>query len=216
MTNHMHHHIDHIHPATRAARRRGAYARGPFGGPFGPPGEGHGHPHGPGHGHGGRGPRGGGWGSWGGGPGGRGRRMRRGDIRAALLTGLADGPAHGYELITRLEERSGGAWRPSPGSVYPTLQMLEEAGLLTSRDEAGKKVYDLTEEGRAEAAEAAAGPRPWEADAGDRRGELRRSLGGLALALRQVAEVGDEAAVGRALEVLDGARRELYRLLADS
>src|SRR5262249_23181395 len=99
----------------------------------------------------------GGGGGWGGG-----RRMRRGDIRQALLRALVDGPAHGYEVIRRLEDRSGGLWRPSAGSVYPTLQLLEEQGLLTSREEGGKRVYELTDEGPAESQAQTAGGSPWE------------------------------------------------------
>ena len=83
-------------------------------------------------GHHGRPPWGGDWasdrGNWRGG----GRRMRRGDIRTALLLALKDGRAHGYELIGRLEEKIGGTWRPSPGSVYPTLQLFEDEGLVRS------------------------------------------------------------------------------------
>ena len=91
-------------------------------------------------------PVGGRRGGWGGG----GRRMRRGDTRQIVLRTLLDGPAHGYEIIRRLEERSAGLWRPSAGSIYPTLQLLEEQGLVTSRDDGGKRVYELTAEGRAE------------------------------------------------------------------
>ena len=83
------------------------------------------------------------WGGWRGG----GRRMRRGDIRTALLTALEDGPAHGYELISRLEEKSDGMWRPSPGSVYPTLQLFEDEGLVRSEQRDGKRVYELTDAG---------------------------------------------------------------------
>src|SRR5437870_7050056 len=85
--------------------------------------------------------------NWGGG-----RRMRRGDIRSALLTELAEGPGHGYELMTRLEERAEGAWRPSPGSVYPTLQSLEDEGLVRSVERDGKRVFELTDAGREEVA----------------------------------------------------------------
>src|SRR5258708_40196208 len=100
-----------------------------------------------GRGHRGRGrwEEGSGFGTWGGPPWGGppwggppfgGRRMRRGDIRPALLRTLLEGPAHGYEIIRRLEQRTGGLWKPSPGSVYPTLQMLEEQGLLRSTEDA--------------------------------------------------------------------------------
>ena len=85
------------------------------------------------------------WGGW--------HRARRGDISPLLLKTLADGPAHGYEIIKRIEEQTKGMWKPSPGSVYPTLQMLEEQGLVKSRDDEGKKVYELTKEGKAKSKE---------------------------------------------------------------
>jgi DNA-binding PadR family transcriptional regulator len=90
--------------------------------------------------------------------------MRRGDIRTALLVALADGPGHGYEIIGRLEEKSGGVWRPSPGSVYPTLQMFEDEGLVRSEVRDGQRVYELTDAGRAEAPARAEkfGNSPWE------------------------------------------------------
>ena len=82
----------------------------------------------------------------------RGGRMRRGDIRTALLAALSEGPGHGYDVIKTLEEKSGGAWKPSPGSVYPTLQLLEDEGLVRSTERDGKRVYEITDDGRAEAA----------------------------------------------------------------
>ena len=83
-------------------------------------------------------------------PWGGGRRARRGDVRTALISLLADNPMHGYDLIRELEQRSGGAWRPSPGSIYPTLQLLEDEGLVTSEERDGKRVYTITDAGRAE------------------------------------------------------------------
>jgi DNA-binding PadR family transcriptional regulator len=112
----------------RRARRGGPF--GPGFGPGMPPGFPRGFP----------GPRGRGRG--------RGRRTARGDIRAAVLALVAEQPRHGYEIIQEIAERSGGAWRPSPGSVYPTLQMLEDLGYVTSSQQEGKKVYSITEEGR--------------------------------------------------------------------
>lgn len=85
------------------------------------------------------------WGGW--------HRAKRGDISPLLLKTLADGATHGYEVIKRIEDRTRGMWKPSPGSVYPTLQMLEEQGLVKSREESGKKVYELTKEGKAKAKE---------------------------------------------------------------
>ena len=124
-------------------------------------------------------------GNWRGG----GRRMRRGDIRTALLNGLTDGPAHGYELIGRLEEKSGGTWRPSPGSVYPTLQLFEDEGLVRSEERDGKRVYELTEAGRTEAAERA--ERDGDTPVGHRR-RLRHRVPG-AHAVRRAPDGGGQA-----------------------
>lgn len=96
-----------------------------------------------------RGPRGGGRGGRGGRGGGRGR-ARRGDARAIILDALRDGPKHGYEIIKTLEERSAGQYAPSPGTVYPTLQYLEDQGFVRASEEAGRRVYQLTEAGEAE------------------------------------------------------------------
>ncbi|MBO0692191.1 MAG: PadR family transcriptional regulator, partial [Acidimicrobiaceae bacterium] len=114
-------------------------------------------------------------------------RLRRGDIRQVVLSALLDGPAHGYEIIRRLEERSGGLWRPSAGSVYPMLQQLEDEELVTSDAESqsgGKRVYQLTDAGREEASQAT--DLPW-----GRPGvtgpavEIRASVGAIQSAARQ-------------------------------
>jgi DNA-binding PadR family transcriptional regulator len=137
-------------------------------------------------------------------------------MRQALLRTLADGPAHGYEVIRRLEERSDGMWRPSAGSVYPTLQLLEEQGLLTSRDEGGKRVYELTDEGRAQVEAQTSEGMPWEvADPGSGRFALRKGVGQLFMAAQQVAVAGDESRVERATEIVKEARQKLYQLLAE-
>lgn len=163
--------------------------------------------------------RGGPQGMHGGGPWGRGGRMRRGDIRTALLAILEEGPGHGYELIRRLEERSDGAWRPSPGSVYPTLQMLEDEGLVSSSERDGKRTFELTDAGSAEAAErvAEAGAPPWElAGRGGRsHGELREAMAQLGLATKQIAGAGTADQRDRAVEVLRDARKRLYGILAE-
>lgn len=145
--------------------------------------------------------------------------MGRGDVRPLLIVALIDGPAHGYELIQRLEARSGGAWRPSPGSVYPTLQLLEEAGLVVGRDDDGKRVYDLTAAGRSEAEaalETGAAAR-WESTdpEQDRRLNLRRALGDLRVAARQVGEVADSEQLQAAVAIVRDARQKLYRLLIE-
>jgi DNA-binding PadR family transcriptional regulator len=95
-----------------------------------------------------------GFGAWSGQEGKGGRRFRwnpfeRGDLKFAILRLISEKPMHGYEVMQSLEEESGGGYKPSPGSIYPTLQMLEDEGLLLSKEEDGKKVYRITEEGRA-------------------------------------------------------------------
>ena len=139
--------------------------------------------------------------------------MRRGDIRTAVLAVLDEQPGHGYEVIQSLEEKSGGAWRPSPGSIYPTLQLLEDEGLVRSQERDGKRVYELTDAGRAESAkrlEDAGGP-PWQTGGPDFRG----LIGGIAMAYKQVQMAGTSTQVEQATEILRDARRQLYRLLAD-
>jgi DNA-binding PadR family transcriptional regulator len=144
--------------------------------------------------------------------------MRRGDIRTALLAVLAEGPGHGYDIMSRLEAKSGGAWRPSAGSVYPTLQQLEDEGLATSAESEGKRVYTITSEGAAEATRriAEAGE-PWAAPAGGgvHPGHLFRSLGALAMAAKQTVAAGSPAQLAAAIRVVDDARKELYRILGD-
>jgi DNA-binding PadR family transcriptional regulator len=163
---------------------------GPFGGPFGP-----------------------------GGPGGRrGRRARRGDIRAAILLLLAEEPRNGYGLMQEIEERSGGVWRPSPGSVYPALSQLEDEGLVRATEHDGRKSFALTDEGTAhvEANRERYGT-PWETvgeGAHDELHDLRRSAQALAIAAMQVAQTGTKDQLGEAKAILEESRRRLYRLLA--
>ena len=144
-----------------------------------------------------------------------GRRMRRGEIRIALLAVLAEGPGHGYDLIGRLEAKTHGVWRPSPGSVYPTLQLLEDEGVVRSEQREGKRVYELTETGRELAAGTTA---PWTAVAGESEDALiaLRDLAHQVLAAtRQVAHAGTAAQLEAAQPILRDARKSLYRLLAD-
>lgn len=148
-----------------------------------------------------------------------GRRVRRGDVRAAVLVALVDGPAHGYEIMRRLGERSGGLWRPSPGSVYPILQLLEDEGLVRGTEQDGRRTYELTDEGRAEAERRAAeGPAPWAVEDPDFAGhlELKKSLGQLAMAAHQVAGAGSPEQIERAAAALREARQALYAILAES
>jgi DNA-binding PadR family transcriptional regulator len=148
---------------------------------------------------------------------GRGRhRVRRGDVRSAILALLDDRPMHGYEMIQELEERTGGRWTPSAGSIYPTLQLLEDEGLATAEEVDGRKVYSLTEAGKKEAPERTEGGRPWEQGDEDSprfevRSELFRTIG----AAKQVARGDDEAQLAKAAEILKDARKKLYGILAE-
>ena len=162
---------------------------------------------------------GGDWGGDGGNWRGGGRRMRRGDIRTALLSALTDGPAHGYELIGRLEEKSGGTWRPSPGSVYPTLQLFEDEGLVRSEQRDGKRVYELTDAGRSEAAERVErfGNTPWDSDADfatEFQGLMRAAVQLLAAA-KQIARNGDRSQMERASTAIRSTGKELYAILSE-
>ncbi len=145
--------------------------------------------------------------------------MRRGDIRTALLTLLNEGPGHGYDIMRRLEEKSAGAWRPSAGSVYPTLQQLEDEGLATSAEADGKRVYTITDAGQAEAKRRIeeAGGDLWSHGHGPgaHPGMLFRSIGALGLAAKQVVLAGTPAQLAKAITIVDTARQQLYRLLAD-
>jgi len=156
-----------------------------------------------------------GGGSWRGGP----RRMRRGDIRTALLVSLVDGPAHGYELIQRLEDKSGGVYRPSPGSVYPTLQLFEDEGLVKAEERDGKRVFALTDEGRTAAAERVErhGDTPWEVgpDAEGPNRALRKAAAKMLAAAKQVSAMGDAAQVERAAQAIRVANKELYEILSE-
>ena len=153
---------------------------------------------------------------------GRGRKRKRaqhGDVRAAVLVLLSEQPMHGYQIIQEIGERSEGAWQPSPGSVYPILQQLEDEGLVLIEQTEGRKVVNLTEAGRTyveenrDELEAA-----WNAvtDTGDERLlELRNLFGQVATAGMQVAQVGTESQLAEARIVMIEARRRLYLILAE-
>ncbi|MGW2372094.1 MULTISPECIES: PadR family transcriptional regulator [Kitasatospora] len=200
-------------PDFRGMPGEGFGERAAFGG-FGPPfGGGPGRPMGGpfGHGFGGHGGR------RGGPHGRRGGRARRGDVRASLLALLKERPMHGYEMIAEITERTNGAWRPSPGSIYPNLQLLEEEGLITAEEVGGKRLVSLTEAGRAEAE---AGPaEPW-AEAGrevdwEAVQEVGQALAAVDQAVQQVMRTGTEAQRTKGLAVLTEARKKLYLILAE-
>lgn len=175
--------------------------------------EGHGpgaHGFGPGFGPGFGGPRGRG-------PGGRGGR-NRGDIRAAVLALLAEQSRHGYDLIRAIEERTSGAWAPSPGSIYPTLQSLADEGMLVIDEVDGRKVASLTDAGRAWVEENVADPDALfqGARVDDAMGQVRAEMMQLRDAAVHVArQLHTEEDAAKVAAILAGARKDLYRLLTD-
>ena len=152
------------------------------------------------------------------GPRGRGRKARRGDIRTAALLLLAEEPRNGYQIMQEVQERSGEAWRPSPGSVYPALAQLEDEGLIRTEDHDGRRLFAITDAGRELLAERGERPAPWDEVGAEYGGDLRalgRLLGEVATAASQIMRTGSEAQRERARQTLDGTRRELYQILAD-
>ncbi|KAB1890087.1 PadR family transcriptional regulator [Microbacterium oxydans] len=150
-----------------------------------------------------------------------GSRMARGDVRTAVLSLLAEKPMHGYQIINEIAERSGGTWKPSAGSVYPTLQLLADEGLIEAEEQNGRKTYSLTEAGRAVADESSETPAPWVSSNGKdgqrdnaRFHALPKAGVDLAAAAAQVGRSGSAEQVQQTIEVLDEARRKLYTILA--
>lgn len=152
----------------------------------------------------------------------RGPRVRRGDVRAAILDVLATEPMNGYQLISQISERTQGAWKPSPGSVYPTISQLEDEGLVVGDETRGRRVLRLTDEGRAHveahAAELAdvwtpfAEPEPTD---GPDHPALKPEIGQLMSAVWQIVSTGTDQQRRDAIDVLVDTRRRLYGLLAE-
>jgi DNA-binding PadR family transcriptional regulator len=160
-----------------------------------------------------------GMGPWPGEPRMRGPRAKRGDVRAAALALLAEQPMNGYQIIQEIGERSGGVWRPSPGSVYPALQQLEDEGLIRAESgDGGRRGYVLTDDGRAYVAEHPEELRaPWDVVAGGAGGaaiEMRTLMGQLGMAAFQVVSAGTDAQQAQARKILADTRKSLYRILA--
>jgi DNA-binding PadR family transcriptional regulator len=152
-----------------------------------------------------------------GGPGRRGRR-RRGNVRAAILLLLEEGPRNGYQVMQEIEQRSEGAWRPSPGSVYPTLSQLEDEALIRSADADGARRFEITDAGREQLDARAREPDPWqsaEKDSENPLSELAPLVIQIGKATFQVASVGDPAQREKARALLADTRRALYRILAE-
>lgn len=160
-----------------------------------------------------------------GGPGGRRRhggrsRAGRGDVRITVLILLDEGPANGYQLMQEIEQRTQGAWKPSSGSVYPALQQLEDEGVVRTTEGEGRKMFALTDEGRAYVREhRAEWTAPWEGveedeGASEEAAKIRDVIAQLAMAYMQVIQVGTDSQRSEASRVLVGARQALYRILA--
>ncbi|REE95286.1 PadR family transcriptional regulator [Thermomonospora umbrina] len=190
----------------------GAHAQGPgFGWMFGGGGPGPWGQHGP---------FGRGAGPWGKrGPWQSGGRARKGNVRAAVLALLAEEPRNGYQIIQQINERSDGAWKPSPGAVYPALQQLVDEGLIVGEAGEGRKTYSLTDEGRAHVdAHADELTAPWAEmtpDLGEGVPELLRQAAQTGAAVMQIVHAGSPEQVAAAKDVLADTRRRLYRILAD-
>jgi DNA-binding PadR family transcriptional regulator len=171
------------------------------------------------------GPKGGWWPGPPGAPGGPGPgrprppKASRGDVRAAILALLRDGPRNGYQIMSDIEERSNGAWRPSPGAVYPALSALADEGLITDEKSDGKRAFRLTDAGREyieQNPEMARGA--WESSEQQEAWQvpgLFAEAARLGAGIVQLAHAGDPAQVRAAERLLERTRRELYRILAD-
>jgi len=146
-------------------------------------------------------------------------RSGRGNMKFEILSVLAEKERHGYDVMLEIEQRRGGL-RPSPGSVYPALQMLEDGDFIAGRDVDGKRVYAITDAGRAMLAEHV----EKRGTASEERDDHAlyellsagfKSMRGLMSAAKEVARSGNAVALKRVVDVLDKARREVYAILAD-
>ena len=145
-------------------------------------------------------------------------RVRRGDVRAALLSLLSEGPKNGYQMIQDIEERSRGVWRPSPGSVYPSLQQLEDEGLVDSDESGGSRIYSLTEQGREQAERHLDGEPPWDEVARsvpEDRHELRLLWAQLNEAFSHLARTANDQQVAQAKKLLRQTRKSVFQILAE-
>ena len=159
------------------------------------------------------------FGPWWGGPRGwRGPKARRGDVRAAILAVLAEQPMNGYQIIQEIATRSGGVWRPSPGSIYPTLQQLEDEGLVRVETDGGRRLYTLTDDGRSYVSEHTDEvSAPWQAmsEAGEDDDGLKPLIGQVAAAVWQIVATGTPEQQAKGRDALVEFRRKLYSILAE-
>jgi DNA-binding PadR family transcriptional regulator len=150
---------------------------------------------------------------------GRARKAGRGDVRSAILALLREGPRNGYQIMSDIEERSSGAWRPSPGAVYPALSQLADEGLIVGEESAGKRVFRLTDAGREyveQNPDMARGA--WESSEQQEAWEipgLFAEAARLGHGIVQIAHAGSPAQVRQAERLLEQTRRAIYRILAD-
>lgn len=142
-------------------------------------------------------------------------RVRRGDVQAAVLALLAEQDMHGYQIIQELAERSGGAWRPGAGSIYPTLRVLQEQGFIRSRSEGSKRVFSITDYGR-RAARESGDAEPWQqyVEAEGARVNLRQATESLLSAISQVESAGTDEQAERATAIVNATRKSIYLMLA--
>ena len=152
----------------------------------------------------------------------RGPRVRRGDVRAAILDVLRTEQMNGYQVIQRIAERSGGVWKPSPGSVYPTVQQLEDEGLVSASEAQGRRLLGLTEAGREyveqHPEELAATWKPFQDDekrTGSAERDLKPVIGQVMSAVWQLTTNGTSRQRAEAVEILADTRRRLYGVLAE-
>jgi DNA-binding PadR family transcriptional regulator len=142
-------------------------------------------------------------------------RARRGDIPAAVLALLKEADMHGYQIIQEISDRTDGAWTPSPGSIYPALQLLEDQGMVESTSTSGKRVFALTEVGRKHADMLPEGG-PWQEFVveSDPERKLRESFISLMQATKQIGSVGSPEQIEETAAVLGEARKRIYAMLA--
>jgi DNA-binding PadR family transcriptional regulator len=149
------------------------------------------------------------------GPGWRGMKARRGDVRAAILAVLSETALNGYQIIQEIAERSGGAWKPSPGSIYPTLQQLEDEGLVRAETDSGRRAFTLTDEGRAYVAEHADEvAAPWQTLSETPDDGLKPLIGQVGAAFWQIMAVGSPEQQAQGREALVELRNRLSAILS--
>jgi DNA-binding PadR family transcriptional regulator len=140
-------------------------------------------------------------------------------VRAAILALLREGPRTGYQIMSDIEERSGGAWRPSPGAVYPALSQLADEGLILGEESGGRRTFSLTEAGREyveQNPDMARGA--WESMAQQQAWEppgLLVEAARLGGGIMQMAHAGTPEQIRAAERLLEQTRRKLYQILAD-